>query len=245
MLKFMKLNHAKFGMTVICMILGIIIGIQAKTVKGQAAITDIQRVSEVSAELKRTLDENKALFEQNKEYERKIEEYQKSFSSESQSLKLLQQEIEQVRNMAGLTELKGKGLTVILEDSKKANSDTADTNAFLVHAEDLLSVINELNVAGAEAISINGQRIIGSSSIRCAGPIVNVNGVRIAAPFEILAIGEQDIMESALNFPGGVVDSLSPWGIRIVIKKSSEVTIPAYSQAITFKNAYPSKKEGE
>ena len=108
-------------------------------------------------------------------------------------------------------------------------------NAYLVHAEDLLAVVNELHAAGAEAVSINGQRMVGRSAISCAGSIVMVNGVRVAAPFEIKAVGEADVLDSALRFPGGVVDNLSPWGIEISIRKETMVEVPAYTQTALFK----------
>ena len=113
-----------------------------------------------------------------------------------------------------------------------------------MHAEDILSILNELNVAGAEAIAINGQRIVSTSAVRCAGSVVNVNDVKIAAPFVITAIGDPDILEAALVFPGGVVDSLKPWGIEILIKKLETVEIPAYQQQFVFKEAKNVSTEG-
>ncbi len=90
-------------------------------------------------------------------------------------------------------------------------------------------------MAGAEAVSINGQRIVGTSSVSCAGSIVMVNGERVAAPFEIAAIGDGDILQSALKFPGGVVDNLAPWGIEITIRKEASVVVPPYTQTVLFK----------
>ena len=113
-----------------------------------------------------------------------------------------------------------------------------------MHAEDILSVVNELFSAGAEAVSINGQRFVANSSVRCAGSVVNVNGVKIAAPFVISAIGDPDILEAALAFPGGVIDSLRPWGIELEIKKSDKIDIAPYSSTISFKEARIPEVEG-
>ncbi len=243
-----KINHATISMTAICIILGFIIGIQVKTVKRQISAADIQRVNELSVELKKTNEEKEALTEKLSESEKKIREYEDAISDESESVKLLRGELDSARMLAGMTELAGRGVTVTLNDSSKqsqVSGENIDANAFLVHAEDILSVINELNVAGAEAISINGQRIVSSSSVRCAGSVVNINGVKIAAPFVITAIGDPDVMESALRFPGGVVDSLAPWGIEVSIKKSDSVTVASYTQAVKFNEAAPVKKEAE
>lgn len=238
-----NINHAIASMTGICILLGIIIGIQAKTVKKQITTIDVQRVSELSVELKKTMEENENLSRQLRESEKKIREYENSMSGDDKPLQLFKKELENTRKISGMTKLQGRGITVTLNDSRQTAKGNADANAYLVHAEDILSVINELNVAGAEAISINGQRIIGSSSVRCAGSVVNINGIKIATPFVITAIGDPDVLESALNFPGGVIDSLSPWGIEIIIKKQPNVIVEAYSQTIRFKEAKDVKEE--
>lgn len=241
-----KVMHAKIAMTGICILLGIIIGIQLKTVKKQVSALDIQRVNEISVELKKVMQENENLTEQLNVYEDKVHEYEESMANESETFKLLRDELEEMKVTAGTTEMAGRGITVTLNDSRKNtnNDGNIDSNAFLVHAEDILSIINELNVAGAEAVSINDQRIIGSSSVRCAGSVVNINGIKIATPFIVTAIGNPDVLESALKFPGGVVDSLAPWGIEITIKKLPTVNVPAYNQAIKFEEAKPVEKGG-
>lgn len=237
------MKHAIIAITGVCIILGFTIGVQAKTVRKQITTVDVQRVGELSVELKKAVEENENLFQQIKEYEKKIKGYENSMSGNDKSLQLLKEELENIRKLSGMTILQGRGITVTLNDSRQTAKGNADANAYLVHAEDILSVINELNVAGAEAISINGQRIIGSSSVRCAGSVVNINGIKIATPFVITAIGDPDILESALNFPGGVIDSLAPWGIEIIIKKQPNVVVEAYSQSIHFKEAKDMQKE--
>jgi len=77
--------------------------------------------------------------------------------------------------------------------------------------------------------------MVSGSAITCAGSIVMVNGVRVAAPFEIVAVGEADVMEAALRFPGGVIDNLAPWGIEISVHKEAAVTVPAYTQTALFR----------
>ena len=142
-------------------------------------------------------------------------------------------EMEELLAFAGLTEVTGEGVTVTMNDSSTHSG--SDMNAYLVHAEDLLSVVNELNGAGAKAVSINGQRMVGQSAITCAGSIVMVNGVRVAAPFEIKAVGDPAVMDSALHFPGGVIDNLAPWGIEISVRKETAVTVAAYTQTALFR----------
>lgn len=228
----MKNRHFSFALTIICILLGAIIGVQYNTVKKQRSATENQRLSELTSTLKEVQSENERLLVKIKEQNETIQDYQSGLNYKA-SLETLQKENNDLRAFAGLTEMSGAGLTVTMNDSSMKKG--SDSNAYLVHAEDILAVINELNVAGAEAISINGQRIIGRSSVTCAGSIVMINGKRVAAPFVFSAIGDGDILQSALIFPGGVVDNLSPWGIEINMRKEESITVPAYTENALWK----------
>ncbi|MDO4531592.1 MAG: DUF881 domain-containing protein [Bacillota bacterium] len=212
------------ALTATCVILGVIIGVQYNTVKHQSITTENQRLSEATLALNQMQAERDALQKQNEALEKTLAEYQEG---------AVDTEMEQLMEFAGLTVVSGEGVIVTVNDSSSMGG--GDRNAYLVHAEDLLSVVNELYAAGAKAVSVNGQRMVQQSAITCAGSIVMVNGVRVAAPFEIRAAGEADILHSALYFPGGVVDHLSPWGIEINVAKHAEVEVPAYTQSALFK----------
>ena len=214
-------KHYSTALTVTCVVLGVIIGVQANTVKQQRVSTENQRLSEAIVALNQMQAERDALLEQNKALEKTLKEG--SFGAD----------MEELLAFAGLTEVTGEGVTVTMNDSSTHSG--SDMNAYLVHAEDLLSVVNELNGAGAKAVSINGQRMVGQSAITCAGSIVMVNGVRVAAPFEIKAVGDPEVMDSALHFPGGVIDNLAPWGIEISVRKETAVTVAAYTQTALFR----------
>lgn len=228
----MKKHYYSGALTVICVFLGIIIGVQYNTVKKQTAGTENQRLTELTATLKKSQEENVALAARLKEKEAVITEYENGLNYGA-TLSNLQGEIDQLQAFGGLTPVEGPGLVVTMNDSSMKKD--GDRNAYLVHAEDILAIINELNVAGAQAISVNGQRIVGQSGVSCAGSIVMINGIRVAAPFTFLAVGDGDILQSALKFPGGVVDNLLPWGIEINMQKEPLVSVPAYTQTILWK----------
>jgi len=135
---------------------------------------------------------------------------------------------EELKLQACLLPLEGTGIIVKMDDSNKAANDKENQNLYLIHDDDLLRVINELRAAGAEAISVNGQRLIDTSEIRCAGPTLSVNNVRSSAPFEIHAIGEKKTLEKAIKMRGGVEDTLKVWGIQLEVEISDFVYIPPY-----------------
>lgn len=132
--------------------------------------------------------------------------------------------------------LTGEGVIIIMNDSSTVAKPGENPNAYVIHDDDILRVINELRAAGAEAISINGQRLTATSEIRCAGPTLSVNNVRSAAPYEICAIGDKKTLANAIKMRGGVEETLKVWGIKLDIKTSDEIFVPAYTG--NAKNSY-------
>ncbi len=124
------------------------------------------------------------------------------------------------RTLAGLTDVQGAGVVVTLDDSR---------NGSVIHDSDLLMLINELRDAGAQALSINGERLLATSEVRCAGSILSVNNQRLAAPFEIAAVGSTDTLYNALHMKGGVLDVLTDWELTVLVEKREQLTISAFA----------------
>ncbi|MBN6185934.1 DUF881 domain-containing protein [Aneurinibacillus sp. BA2021] len=136
-------------------------------------------------------------------------------------------ELEELRMKAGLIPVVGPGITVTLEDSKTARTFD-DVAEGIVHDQNIRDVVNELFASGAEGVAVNGQRLVGGSSVRCVGPTVIVNDTKLAPPFVIQAIGDKDTLLSALRLPGGVIDILKQRTLEISIKGSDQIELPAY-----------------
>ena len=145
-----------------------------------------------------------------------------------ENVETIPENTEDLRLQAGLLPLEGTGLIIKMDDSTKEAKSGENPNLYLIHDDDLLKVINELRAAGAEAISINGQRLVETSEIRCAGPTLSVNNVRSSAPYEIHAIGDKNTLENAVKMRGGVAETLKVWGIRLEVETSNNVYIPPY-----------------
>ncbi|MGE5708218.1 MAG: DUF881 domain-containing protein [Bacteroidota bacterium] len=140
---------------------------------------------------------------------------------------------------ANWNRLQGPGVEVVIHDSAKPLQKGEDPNVAIVHNDDLLRLVNELNSGGAEAISINDQRLVDTSEIACAGTTILVNRSRITPPFKIQAIGDQDALDAALKMRGGIVDYLQFYGIQVTISKKAEVEIPMYRGGNAFRFARP------
>lgn len=138
----------------------------------------------------------------------------------------------------GLTDVEGEGVIVTLKDDTSITSDslaiTDSMSNHLVHDSDLISIVNELKNAGAEAISINDQRIVISTSITCEGNVISVNGAKVGSPFVIKAIGHASYMESALTRPGGPIKNFTGY-IGASVKTSDNIQIPKFTGVISTK----------
>lgn len=209
---------------------------QMKTVNSTAEITQGKRESELIddlAKLQRKYNDLKEKYDDNLKV---VEEYKSNSATNSVLISSMQEEVKNLAIAAGTENLTGEGIVIVLTDGNKTLDPDLRQDS-LVHDSDVLTVVNELKAAGAEAISVNGQRIIASSAIRCVGPVIQVNYQKVAAPFTIKAIGNAQYLESALNIKNGVADLLREIGIGVKITREKDVKIQKYEGTFSFKDA--------
>lgn len=154
----------------------------------------------------------------------------------------LMSQFETARLQAGLAGMTGPGVVVRMADSPRKPSGEDDPYFFIVHDVDIQALVNELWAAGAEAITVNDQRIVTRSSIRCVGPTILVNANRLASPYVIKAIGPAADMEGGLRMPGGYLDSMSPLinnGGEVVVSRMQEVSVVPYQGSLGYRYAKP------
>ena len=160
----------------------------------------------------------------------------------SEGAKQLNESLQSTKLYAGLTEVVGPGISVVLRDSEGSVENIIDLGSSIIHDTDVLRVVNELWSAGAESISVNGLRVGLRSSFRCVGPTILVDSVRIASPVTIRVIGDAETLMGAMNLPGGPLDEIrafDPAMVRIEIVASH--VLPAFAGSTTSKFAKPTK----
>ena len=223
---------------IMCFILTYMISIQIKTVK-ETNSTAIQtmRENELRNEVLKWKERFDSANEKNADLESKLEEYRSNVAESNESADIIRKELYDAKLLLGLVQVKGDGVIVTVNDSNTPATSLLNPEDEVLHDGDLLSIINELRAAGAEAISINGQRITSFSEIRCVGPVVVINKERVAAPFVIKAIGRPEYLESSLNIKGGIVDILKSYNIRIDVKKANNIIIEKYEGVFNLKYA--------
>lgn len=234
----LNIKKGKITMTITigiaCFVLVLVMFMQFKIVN-ETDITSIEnmRETELRTELanwKSKYDEVNAQYEDTKS---KIEEYKQTKESNEETEKLVDEELETVNMNLGKTDVEGEGIEIVLKETD--NEEISQINA-----DDLLVIVNALKLAGAEAISINDERIINMSDIvninaNTDDLFVRINGQRILAPYVIKAIGNQTYLESELLGNGGYVDQLRTIGHDVSIEKKDNIKILKYNDEITTK----------
>lgn len=228
-------------------VLGILVTLQFRTQRDLGNPLAQDNVNNLSRMLMYQETERNKLMNDLKETREQKERYETLLSEQGrkqtqEALNLLKEEVDKARMQAGLVPVKGPGVEVRLEDSLQKPGPTDDAYFFIVHDVDIQSFVNELWAAGAEAVAINDQRVVTSTSVRCVGPTVLVNAVRLAPPYMIRAIGDQKTLDTALRMPNGVLASLSASlakGVRVDIVKRKDIELPEFKGSGGFRYAEP------
>jgi uncharacterized protein YlxW (UPF0749 family) len=131
--------------------------------------------------------------------------------------------------LAGIAEAKGPGLLVTVVESPDLANKTR------VRDEDLWMVVHELLAAGAEGVSVNGERVTSVTGIRNVGNRIMINNSMTTSPYQVKAIGEPTVLETALSLKQGVVDTLRRWGLRVTIVRSEAIELPSFGSVPEFR----------
>ncbi len=235
----MRSRNAQISIAVVSLILGIMLAIQFKTTANNDNNLPA-RVEDVAQQLDTVTRERDALAEEVVSLREKLNNVRKN----DQAMADLQDELQKSNMAAGLTAVEGAGIILTVNDIPRTLQTGEDPNSYIVHDTDLQTLVNDLKSSGAEAISINDQRITAMSEIRCASTLILVNTKRIGPPFVIKATGNPDMLESGMNIKGGWLGIMKQWGYQIQLQKAEKVQIPPYSGTIRFEySGLPTEKE--
>ena len=221
---------------IMCFALTTGICIQIKTVKStNSASSQNYEENNLRAEVLKYKEKYDNLLKETEKVDAQLQEQIESATKNNSELEEAKNQINEGNKTIGLAEVTGPGVIITVADSEIDSNSVVDATDIIIHDTDILKIVNELKNAGAEAISINNQRVILTTPIICGGNIININGERIGSPFEIKAIGSPEALAN-LSRPGGWLSKLEKRGIKVsAIKKSNSITIPKYSGVLNFK----------
>jgi len=227
-------------MVVVCLVLGALVGVQVHSQK----LRGDTEVGRQTGALVSMLTTSQAQLDQHqKEIERlraRVAEYELEVANERGMARLRNEELQHRQIALGLLPVGGPGIQLVLGDSTMRAGDATGTETlYVIHDFDLVQVTNELWAAGAEAVALNGQRLIPGSAITCSARLISVNDVTISAPFTFLVIGNKENLVSALNIRDGMLDRLRVLQFQVELTPLDEVVIPPVAVPPQYEYAQP------
>lgn len=234
----MNKNKIAIVLGAVCFLLSMAIALQINTIK-RTSIGGSKNFSQdaLRDEVLRWKEKYEAEIRNLEIAEKELAQIREDGAKNDTSASTKEEEITLNNNLLGLTDLEGKGIELTIKDDPNVTTENIgvldDISNHIVHEQDLRAIVNELKNAGAEAISINDQRITTNTSINCIGNVIKIDDEKISSPFVIKAIGFPERMESALNRGGGYLDIMDDYGIVISLKKLEKVKITKYTGVIS------------
>ncbi|MFA5523570.1 MAG: DUF881 domain-containing protein [Tissierellales bacterium] len=233
---------SKIAIVLVCILLGLILAVQFKTVENNlgTGVIPTQRAQQLAIDYKRIQDERDRLRNELDNVESKLKQYEKGEVEKDVYLENLYKDIEKYRNLAGYEDVKGPGITIEINDPPVEIIFGGASSAIVDNYEYILQIIGVLNATEAEAISINDQRYTSFTEIVIAAGHLEINGVSCGPPFIIKAIGKADDLENSLRIKHGLIWRMENMlNLDIHIKQEQSIIIPKYKKIKEFRYAKP------
>lgn len=231
----------KIAMTTVCIILGIILTIQFKSVEElDSTILSTQRSQQIAIEYKKLKDENKKILKEMDNLQRKVSQYENGEANKDIFLENLYKDMQKYKMLSGYEDVIGEGVILKIDEPPAEIQFGHNKSIIVEHYGFLLEIISLLNAVEAEAISINEQRYTAFTEIVPAGNLLEINGRSFGAPLEIKVIGNSEDIENALRIKGGIIWLMEEgYNLQIHIKQQKDIFIPRYKRVKEFKYSKP------
>lgn len=238
----MNSRKGKIAIACICCVLGLVMATQIKSVREvtDGGFLSSQKAQTLTAELRQLRLEKEQLYEELTDLENRLREYERSEADENLMIKNLQNDLERYQLLAGYLPGAGPGVVVRVDDPPRLAGQGESDSFIIFNYEILLELINTLNAAGAEAISINDQRYVSTTELYYASNALYINDTATYPPYEIKAIGNPETLEAALNMRYGVVWRMKQYySLQVDVRKENEIFLPRHQRVFRFEFATP------
>ena len=165
------------------------------------------------------------------EYEKDLEAYEQKSLNEKSVKELMEYELSYLKDVTGESKVIGDGIIITIKDSENDLKENQNPNELIVHDIDILRIVNDLKKAGAIAISINGERLLTLSKIKCSGSTIKVNDTTYGQPFIIKAIGDLNTLKASVTSPQSYTNILQEvYGIYIKVEEENDIIINSFKK---------------
>ena len=228
-----RLKKNIYFLTLLSFALGFFVMVSIHTNRA-SQITDAKNTADIIAYIEEKEAKNTQLEQNIAEVRNQIEAIRSSQAESTQTSSQLTDTLSRLNQLAGLTSLSGSGIVVTLNDNsvgaelaQKTNPATYNAENYIIHDKDILYLLRAV-APYAEAVSINGVRIIDTTSIRCVGTVIMVNSNRLAPPYEITFIGDADQLEEAV-YSSARYYRLTYMSMPVSVTRADNLVVPAYT----------------
>lgn len=240
-------KNGLFWLVIFSILLGVLLSFQMKQNIDDYDLVSLKNLQTMKNEInniRKEIDDIKGLTENRK---KELANLETVINDEEADISIhLIDEINKLKLTSGLDDAQGPGIMLIIDDNQEEEIVGWGINDDIVHDADIQIILNDLRKAGAEAISINGQRVMSRSEIKCGGSIIRVNGRSSAPPYVIKAIGDPKLLYAAISAPntyGWVLKEVRM--LRFEAMAKDNVSVPKYYWADQDFKYAKQKEEGE
>jgi uncharacterized protein YlxW (UPF0749 family) len=233
-------RSTNLAIVVASVVLGFLLTMQFRSTAARLPNREQSRLATADT-LHRLEDEQKELKARVVELRAQVSALQHDASTASTAASLAAN-VDQQKLAAGLVAVHGPGVLVSLDDSSRAVGPADDANNFIVHDYELRDVVSLLWLAGAEGITVNGERIVNVSSLYCVGSTILINDTRLSPPYEVRAIGDPAGLEQAVQDPKNLAKlkaRAKAYGVQLKSAPQKDLLLPAYTGNLTIHYARP------
>ncbi|MDO8690907.1 MAG: DUF881 domain-containing protein [Dehalococcoidia bacterium] len=219
------------SLTLVLFCLGVFLSVQWNSQREQAPASDARAGEVYGATLKRLEEEQKQLKSSVESLQKEVRGYQDQAGLRQDSMGNIAEELRVQRIVAGMAAIKGPGIRVTLDDSKRSPAQGENPNLYIIHDYQVRDVVNLLWRAGAEAISINTERFVPTTSVYSSGGTIMVNSTRLSPPFVVQAVGDADRMMGLIDDSASLrtlKGQAQAYGLALGYQKDKELKVPAF-----------------
>ncbi|WP_083422569.1 DUF881 domain-containing protein [Proteiniclasticum ruminis] len=210
-------------------VIGIGLSVMVSLVAGKMNLYKVELDRGDKVELRNSLrSEIERLKEENLEYEGKLEGYRENVEDFEDIYEELALEYSRNSRLLGYEIVQGEGIILTMSDGEAKDSEvpgSMESWLRIIHNEDMLKLLNELNLHGAETIEINGQRVTETSEIFCSGAFISINGEKLPAPFVLKVVGDRERLDPYITNEYNQIANLEHRGIEISVEKRPIMTL--------------------
>lgn len=234
------LTRVGFALTLVMLVLILVMAAQSRpAARGEARLgRRVELVELIRAEQARV----NALSAKVEELSAQIDAYQREADADPEIMAALRAQVDQIAGPAGLTAVEGPGLLVTLTDSPLAEAPSGDLNDLVIHEQDLQAVINALWAGGGEAMSVNGQRVLATTAIRCVGNTLLLHGSVYSPPYQIRTVGDAAAMRAELARDPAARQfqrAAEEFQLGFSVTDEDRLVVPAFEGSAALRSARP------